>query len=96
MKVKINNLARPFVIRLEDDLSGIISLRGTLLKIDDITINILKLLDEGMKLDNIVKYLLGIYDVQEIQLRSDVIELVNDMLSIGIIDDNIIQKLELV
>lgn len=86
MKQRMNNLKRPFILRIEDDNTGLISYNGSLIKLNETTIEILILLNEGKKFNEIVFELKDIYEVTEEQLKYDINEVIEDLDKYGIID----------
>lgn len=88
MKLRISNLRRPFILRIDDNDNGIISFNGHLIEINSTTIEIIQYLNDGMTFDDIVSTIMSSYNAEKEEIESDVVGILDELKRYGILDDD--------
>ncbi|WP_059049370.1 PqqD family protein [Paenibacillus senegalimassiliensis] len=79
MKKKIKNLGVPFILRTEDDGTGVLAINGSVLMINEITVEIINRLEEGENLENIATTIALNYHVGYDEVISDIKEFLTEL-----------------
>ena len=88
MKLKIINLGNPFLIRIEDDFTGLISKGGNIYRFDEISVDILKSLDKTLCIKDTIRHICALYNVEKNILKKDINEFLKKLKSEKIIGEN--------
>ena len=94
MKIKIKNLNESFLIRTSEDGSGLLSILGHVLKVNEITVDIIKFIDLGLSKNMIIEEMKNIYDVNDDQIITDLESVITKLQEVGILNEQNLKQLE--
>lgn len=84
MKIKIDYFKNKFILRVDEDNSGIISYRGNILNLNETAVEYLLALNETKSIEK-TKYIISKdYNVSENEIISDIMDIINTLKVFGI------------
>ncbi|NWL86124.1 hypothetical protein DMN77_00750 [Paenibacillus sp. 79R4] len=79
MKEKIRNIGTEFILRTEDDGDGIIAINGNILRVNPITLEIIKRLESNQSIDEISLILSSSYNVTPEEVHQDIMDFLYEL-----------------
>lgn len=79
MKEKIRNIGTEFILRTEDDGDGIIAINGNILRVNPITLEIIKRLESNQSVDEISLILSSSYNVTPEEVHQDIMDFLYEL-----------------
>jgi CxxC motif-containing protein len=79
MKIQIKNLGIPFTLRIEDDLTGVISKGGNIFKLDEVSVDILRILNQTLSIEKTASNICKLYSVDKDIIKKDIAQFMNEL-----------------
>ncbi len=93
MKVKIENISKPFIMRVSDEGHGVISFEGNVLRLDPVAVDIIKVIDKSDSITQATNLMSEMYDVQAEVATKDIMNMIEKMESFGMVDPEYIDRM---
>lgn len=93
MKIKIDKLEKPFILRIEENGEGIISLDGGVFSLNELSVKIILGLNENKNYDTLVSEICSEYNVDKNEVIDDVKNFIYSLVDAGIINKMHMQEI---
>lgn len=81
---KLKNFNKSCTIRYDEEAEGLISFDGGVFKLNDTSYDIVMLLENGKKYNEIIQYISEKYGVSKNEVEEDVSEFLNELNDLGL------------
>ena len=87
MKIKVDKFNRKFVVRVENDGSGLLAYKGTILRMNEISIEMLSLIQNGYTPFEISLDMAKKYKADRKIIEDDIDYFLNQLVNIGLVEN---------
>ncbi|WP_379139022.1 PqqD family protein [Paenibacillus sp. sgz500958] len=79
MKQKILKIGTPFILRTENDGDGVIAVNGSILKVNQTTVEIIERLESGQSVEEISILISSDYNVNAEEVQKDILSFLHQL-----------------